>query len=155
MKQTLKQSLCCSYRSFPMCLFGVTVSVLQVCSCLQQISSVLLNSSEAGRQLSEAKHTLNTHLQLHTQAQVNTHTCENVSAELQMLTSRRRCLTDWTQGQRCEYRKQQEGRRCTAKVNYNSQHAFRHQTSNQWAKNDIMRQPQIVDQYGWDYWSIR
>lgn len=34
---------------------------------------MLSNSSEAGQQFFEAEDTLNTHLQLHTQAEVHTH----------------------------------------------------------------------------------
>ncbi len=51
----------------------VCVCVLQVWSWVQEGSSVLTNSSEAGQQLFEAEDTLNTHLELHTQAEVHTY----------------------------------------------------------------------------------
>ncbi|XP_034417600.1 coiled-coil domain-containing protein 141 [Cyclopterus lumpus] len=56
-------------------------------SSLHQVSSLLSNSSEAGRQLSEAEHTLNTHLQLCTQAESAGQDVENMKQILDQTRS--------------------------------------------------------------------
>ncbi|XP_044072101.1 coiled-coil domain-containing protein 141 isoform X2 [Siniperca chuatsi] len=60
---------------------------------VQQGGSVLSNRSEAGRQLFEAEDTLNTHLQLHTQAESAGHDSENLK---QILDQIRALHTDST-----------------------------------------------------------
>ncbi|XP_023253042.1 coiled-coil domain-containing protein 141 [Seriola lalandi dorsalis] len=63
----------------------------KVWSWVQQGSSVLSNSSEAGRQLHEAEDTLNTHLQLQTQAESAGHDAQNLKQildQIQAQTSR-------------------------------------------------------------------
>ncbi|XP_038575928.1 titin homolog isoform X2 [Micropterus salmoides] len=65
----------------------------KIWSWLQQGGSVLANSCEAGRQLSEAEDTLNTHLQLHTQAESAGHDAENMK---QILDQIRALHTDST-----------------------------------------------------------
>ncbi|XP_071328802.1 coiled-coil domain-containing protein 141 isoform X2 [Trachinotus anak] len=57
----------------------------KVGSWVQQGSSVLSKSSEAGRQLLEAKETLNTHLQLHTQAESAGHDAEHLKQVLDQI----------------------------------------------------------------------
>ncbi|XP_075968316.1 coiled-coil domain-containing protein 141 [Anarhichas minor] len=57
----------------------------KISSWLQQSSSLLSISSEAGRHLSEAEHTLNTHLQLRTQAESAGQDAENMKQILDQI----------------------------------------------------------------------
>ncbi|XP_070832697.1 centromere-associated protein E-like [Chaetodon trifascialis] len=67
--------------------------VEKIWSWVQQGSSLLSNSSEAGQQLFEAEETLNTHLQLHTQAEAAGQDAENMT---QILDQIRALHTDMT-----------------------------------------------------------
>ncbi|XP_061580073.1 coiled-coil domain-containing protein 141 [Cololabis saira] len=62
----------------------------KVCSWLQRSRGALSNSCEAGRQLSEAEHTLNTHLQLQAQAQLTGDDVENLRQILDQLRALQR-----------------------------------------------------------------